>query len=60
MQGQRAISISIYDLSTNKGRNKCNPLFYVILSGKTISYIIYIVFMIQSHLRVKKVNFKVK
>ena len=32
IKGQRTISGSIYDFWTNKGRNKCNPLFYVILS----------------------------
>ena len=56
IQGQRSISRSKYNLSTNNGRNK-RALFRVILTEKSISYII---FMIQGHFQAQKVNFKVK
>ena len=46
-----------YDFSTNKGRNKCNTFFRLILIGKSISYII---FMIQGHLQCQRANLKVK
>ena len=46
-----------YDFSTNEGRNKCNTFFRLILIGKSISYII---FMIQGHLQCQRANLKVK
>ena len=46
-----------YDFSTNEARNKCNTSFHVILTGQSISSII---FMSQSHLEGQKVDFKVK
>ena len=46
-----------YYFSTNKGRNKCNTFFRLILIGKCISYIIFI---FQGHLQGQKVNQKVK
>ena len=45
------------DFSTNKGRNKCNTFFRVILNRK---YTPYIIFIIQGHLQCQKVTLKVK
>ena len=46
-----------YDFSTIEASNKCNSHFYVILTGQSVSCII---FMTQGHLQGQNVNFKVK